>query len=149
MAADESVSMSVIWPTGFQTLLDSPSPAVLTTYRRDSTASVSPVWFRFQDRRFEVVIAEGDVKLSHLRRNQDCSLIVFETVAPFRGVRVDGSPRLIPDTGNRVRSAIAGRYLGVEEGRRFVEQRETPGVVLQFDAAEAHPWDLSGILPDG
>ena len=140
--------MSVIWPTDFQTLLDSPSPAVLTTYRKDSTASVSPVWFRFQDDRFEVVIAEGDVKLSRLRRRQECSLIVFETVAPFRGVRVERSPTLIPDQDNRVRSAIAGRYLGAEEGRRFVEQRDTPGVVLQFDATEAHPWDLSGIMPD-
>jgi hypothetical protein len=140
--------MSVTWPTDFQTLLDSPSPAVLTTYRKDSTASVSPVWFRFHDGRFEVVIAEGDAKLSHLRRRQKCSLIVFETVAPFRGVRVEGSPRLIPDHENRVRSAVAGRYLGPEEGRRFVEQREKPGVVLQFDATEAHPWDLSGILSD-
>jgi len=140
--------MSVIWPTDFQTLLDSPSPAVLTTYRKDSTVSVSPVWFRFHDRRFEVVIAQGDVKLSHLRRRQECLLIVFETVAPFRGVRVERSPRLIPDQDNRVRSAIAGRYLGVEEGRRFVEQRDTPGVVLQFDPTEAHTWDLSGILPD-
>ena len=141
--------MSVIWPTDIQTLLDSPSPAVLTTYRQDSTASVSPVWFRFHDWSFEVVIAEGDVKLSHLRRRRECSLIVFETVAPFRGVRVEGSPRLIPDEDDRVRSAIAGRYLGAEGGRMFVEQRETPGVVLQLDATEAHPWDLSGILPDG
>jgi hypothetical protein len=75
-------------------------------------------------------------------------LIVFETVAPFRGVRVEGLPRLIPDTGNRVRSAIAGRYLGAERGRRFVETRDTPGVVMQLDATEAHSWDLSGILPD-
>ena len=141
--------MSVIWPTDFQTLLDSPSPAVLTTYRRDSTASVSPVWFRFQDRSFEVVIAEGDVKLTHLRRRQECSLIVFETVAPFRGVRVEGPPRLIPDEENRVRSVIAGRYLGAEKGRKFVERRETPGVVLQFEATGARPWDLSGILADG
>jgi hypothetical protein len=140
--------MSVSWPTDFQTLLDSPSPAVLTTYRKDNTASVSPVWFRFHDRRFEVVIAQGDVKLVHLQRRQGCSLIVFETVAPFRGVRVEGPPRLIPDQDNRVRSLIAGRYLGVEEGRGFVERRETPGVVLQFDATEAHPWDLSGILSE-
>jgi len=140
--------MSAIWPTDIETLLDSPSPAVLTTYRQDGTASVSPVWFRFHDRTFEVVIAQGDVKLLHLRRRQECSLIVFETVAPFRGVRVEGPPRLIPDEDNRIRSAIASRYLGAESGRRFVEQRGTPGVVLQLGATEAHSWDLSAILPD-
>jgi len=35
-----------------------PSPAVLTTYRKDGTAVTSPVWFRFRGDTFEVVIAE-------------------------------------------------------------------------------------------
>ena len=51
----------------FATLLAGPSPAVLTTYRRDGTAVPSPVWFR-RDGALEVVIADGDVKLHHLAR---------------------------------------------------------------------------------
>ena len=42
----------------FATLFQAPSPAVLTTYRKDGTAVTSPVWFRFQGDSFEVVIAE-------------------------------------------------------------------------------------------
>ena len=42
----------------FATLFQAPSPAVLTTYRKDGTAAASPVWFRFRDNTFEVVIAE-------------------------------------------------------------------------------------------
>jgi hypothetical protein len=30
-----------------RSLIESPAPAVLTTYRRDGTAHVSPVWFRW------------------------------------------------------------------------------------------------------
>jgi hypothetical protein len=50
----------------FATLFQAPSPAVLTTYRKDGTAVTSPVWFRFRGDTFEVVIAENDVKLHHL-----------------------------------------------------------------------------------
>ena len=50
----------------FATLFEAPSPAVLTTYRKDGTAVTTPVWFRFRDNTFEVVIAENDVKLRHL-----------------------------------------------------------------------------------
>ena len=51
-----------------QSLLDAPSPTVLTTYRRDSSALTTPVWFRFHEDAFEVVLAEGDVKRQHLAR---------------------------------------------------------------------------------
>ena len=53
-----------------QSLLDAPSPAVLTTYRRDSSALTTPVWFRFHEDAFEVVLAEGDVKRQHLERRR-------------------------------------------------------------------------------
>ena len=56
----------------FDSLLQAPSPAVLTTYRKDGTAVTSPVWFRFQDNTFEVVIARDDVKLRHLAARPQC-----------------------------------------------------------------------------
>ena len=54
-------------------LLDAPSPAVLTTYRKDGSALTTPVWFRFHDGAFEVVLAEGDVKRRHLMRHPTVS----------------------------------------------------------------------------
>ena len=51
-----------------QSLIDAPSPAVLTTYRKDGSALTTPVWFRFHEDAFEVVLAEGDVKRQHLAR---------------------------------------------------------------------------------
>ncbi len=75
---------------GVRSLLEAPSPAVLTTYRKDGGALVSPVWFRWRDAGFEVVIAKGDLKLRHLVRDPRCVLVVFEAVRPFRGVEVRG-----------------------------------------------------------
>jgi hypothetical protein len=40
----------------------SPSPAVLTTYRKDGSAHTVPVWYRWTGEAFEVVIAKGDVR---------------------------------------------------------------------------------------
>ena len=135
------------WSRDSEDLLDQPSPAVLTTYRKDGTASVSPVWFRFHQHELEVVIAESDAKLRHLERDPRCSLVVFETQPPFRGVTVEGVSRLEPDVGNQVRLAITSRYLGAETAHRFVEQRQTTGLVLRVSATKVNQWDLSGILP--
>jgi PPOX class probable F420-dependent enzyme len=136
------------WAERVRTLLEAPSPAVLTTYRTDGSAFVSPVWFRWAGGVFEVVIAEGDVKLDHLARDPRCILVVFESVPPFRGIEARGVPELVEGEVT-VREAIAGRYLGVEAGRRFaVERRSKPGVLLRLDDPDPRVWDLSAILSD-
>jgi hypothetical protein len=117
----------------FDSLLQAPSPAVLTTYRKDGTAAVSPVWFRFQDNTFEIVIAQDHVKLRHLAARPECELVVFEAVPPFRGVRVRSrQPMLDPAGALQARAEIATRYLGEERGSRFAAERASPGICCAF-----------------
>jgi len=121
---------------------------VLTTYRKDGSALVSPVWFRWSDGAFEVVIAKGDLKLRHLVREPRCALVVFEAVRPFRGVEVRGVGDLVECDVTPVRTAIAERYLGADDGVRFADERKSkPGVVLRLVPDGPRVWDLSGILP--
>ena len=129
-------------------LLDAPSPAVLTTYRKDGSALTTPVWFRFHDGAFEVVLAEGDVKRRHLMRHPRCLLVIFEAVPPFRGVEIKGEPQLEDMDVSSVRAAIAGRYLGAERGRRFAESRKSPrGTLVRLLPDDPRIWDLAATLP--
>ena len=131
-----------------RSLIDAPSAAVLTTYRKDGSALTTPVWFRFHDSAFEVVLAEGDVKRQHLSRNPGCLLVIFEAVPPFRGVEIKGEPELVDRDVTAVREAIAGRYLGTERGRRFAASRRSPrGTLLRLDPKRSRVWDLADTLP--
>jgi PPOX class probable F420-dependent enzyme len=131
-----------------RSLLEGPSPAVLTTYRKDRSAHTVPVWYRWTGEAFEVVIARGDVKLRHLARDPRCVLVVFEAVRPFRGVEVRGVAELVEGDVASARVAIAGRYLGLEDGERFAaERRSRPGVLLRLVPDGPRVWDLSGVLP--
>jgi PPOX class probable F420-dependent enzyme len=136
------------WADEIRTLLEAPSPAVLTTYRADGSVLVSPVWYRWTAGTFEVVVAEGDVKLRHLARDPRCVLVVFESVPPFRGVEVRCTPELVEGDVTATRDAIAGRYLGAEGGKQFAAARRSkPGVLLRMTATEPRVWNLSAILP--
>ena len=131
-----------------RSLLEAPSPAVLTTYRKDGSAHTARGCFRWVDDAFEVVIAKGDVKLRHLARNPQCVLVVFEAVRPFRGVEARGVAELVEGDVASARVAIAGRFLGLEDGERFAaDRRSRPGVLLRLVADGPRVWDLSGILP--
>jgi len=132
-----------------RSLIDAPSPAVLTTYRRDGTALTTPVWFRFHDGAFEVVLAEGDVKRQHLARTPTCLLVVFEAVPPFRAIEVKGEPELVARDVTDVREAIAGRYLGPDRGRRFAATRlSARGTILRLVPVEPRIWDLAAAIGD-
>jgi PPOX class probable F420-dependent enzyme len=140
--------VSQAWVERLRPLLEAPSPAVLTTYRKDGSAHTVPVWFRWAGQAFEVVIARGDVKLRHLARDPRCVLVVFEAVRPFRGLEVRGVAELIEGDVTSARAVIVGRYLGVGDGERFAaERRSTPGVLLRLVPDSPRVWDLSGILP--
>jgi PPOX class probable F420-dependent enzyme len=141
-------ALSQDWLERVRSLLAAPSPAVLATYKGDGSALVSPVWFRWADGAFEIVIAEGDVKLRHLARDPRCVLVVFEAVPPFRGVEVSGVPELTERDVTAERILVAARYLGDEGGRRFAAERETTrGVLLRLVPDKPRIWDLSAILP--
>jgi PPOX class probable F420-dependent enzyme len=141
--------MTDAWLEGMGSLLDGPSSAVLTTYRKDGSALVTPVWFRWTGHAFEVVIAEGDVKLRHLARDPSCILVVFEATPPFRGVEVRGAAELVEADVTPMRAAIAGRYLGASEGERFAAaRRDKPGILLRLVPDTPRTWSLSAILPD-
>ncbi len=132
--------------TDWDSLLDAPSPAALTTYRKDGSAVSSPVWFRRNGDVLEVVVADDDVKLRHLARRPDCALLVFEAVPPFRGVRVEGIPAQDRANVNQARRAIASAYLGAAGGDQFTASRGA-GVVLRLPLSGARMWDLTAILP--
>lgn len=131
-----------------RTLLEAPAAAVLTTSRRDGTALTTPVWFRWTGGAFEIVIAQGDVKLRHLERDPRCVLVVFETVPPFRGIEVRSEAALESGDVAEIRRSIAARYLGDEAGARFADARVSkPGVLVRLVPEHPRVWDLAAILP--
>jgi hypothetical protein len=128
-------------------LLKAPSAAVLAVYRADGTVLMSPVWFRTVDEWVEVVIAEGDAKLERLRVDPRCVFMAFETVVPFRGLRIQADARLVTDGVREARLAIARRYLGTDDGQRWVDQHTKPGTIVWLPLSAARTWYLGPILP--
>jgi PPOX class probable F420-dependent enzyme len=132
---------------GFESLVAGAAPAVLTTYRKSGEALTTPVWFRVDGDAFEVVIALGDVKLEHLRRDPRVLLVVFEAEPPFRGIEARGTAELVAGDVHDARVEIATRYLGPVLGHRFADDRaDRPGLRMRLVPARLRTWDLQGIL---
>jgi hypothetical protein len=88
------------WTGQVRSLLEAPSPAVLTIYRKDGSAHTVPVWFRWTDPAFEVVIAEGNVKLRHLARDPWCVLVVNDDPGPGAAAADPRQPARLGSVGD-------------------------------------------------
>ena len=73
--------------------------------------------------------------------------MVFESVPPFRGVKIRAEVELDDEGVQEARRAISARYLGAENAENFVAARG-PGVVVRLPMSAARTWDLAGILPE-
>jgi hypothetical protein len=74
--------------------------------------------------------------------------MAFETTRPFRDLRIESDATLSDADVREARLVIASRYLGEADGRRYVEQRTKPGVVVRLPLPGARTWDLRSILPE-
>ena len=134
--------MRKLGPEDLGDLLEQPLVAVLATYRRDGGVLLSPVWHRWRDGGFDVVVGPDDAKLRHLRRDPRASIVVYEHRPPYRGLEARGQVRLVPEGGVEAIASMAVRYLGPEDGRAYAA---TVGesVLVRLEPAEVRGWDFA------
>jgi PPOX class probable F420-dependent enzyme len=127
-------------------LLEQPLVAVLATYRMDGGVLLSPVWHRWREDGFDVVVGPNDVKLRHLRRDPRASIVVYEHQAPYRGLEARGQARLDSDGAAEAIASMAVRYLGPEDGPAYA-QTVTDAVLVRLDPAQVRGWDFADDWP--
>jgi PPOX class probable F420-dependent enzyme len=132
-------------PTDLPGFLDLPIVAVLATHRRDGSVLLSPVWHEWQDGGFNVSTSSGDVKVRHVTRHPNASIVVAESSAPYRGIEVRCTPRLVPDPGNEVGVRLAVRYLGEERGRAYAASLGDD-IVIRLEPGDLRVWDFADEL---
>jgi PPOX class probable F420-dependent enzyme len=118
-----------------------PLVAVLATYRRDGTVLLSPVWHRWRDGGFEVFSGPTDIKVRHLRRNPQASLLVYDQQPPYRGVEIRASAKLLQVERPDFRD-MAVRYLGTEAGEAYAAGA-SDSVLIRLEPGDVRAWDFA------
>lgn len=119
-----------------------PIVAVLATYRRDGTVLLSPVWHRWRDGGFDVLVAPNDIKARHLQHNPNASILVCDDAPPYRGVEIRTTPTVTEiDLGDIVRE-IAVRYLGPEAGGQYAAG-SGDSILIRLEPGHVRAWDFA------
>jgi PPOX class probable F420-dependent enzyme len=133
-------------PEDLADLLEQPLVAVLATYRKDGGVLLSPVWHRWHEGGFDVVVYPGDIKLQHLRRDPRASIVVYEHEPPYRGLEVRGEARLSSEGAAEAIGSMALRYLGPENGPAYAAT-VTNSVLVRLEPDHVRGWDFADDWP--
>jgi PPOX class probable F420-dependent enzyme len=129
-------------PAELGDLLELPLVAVLATYRANGSVLLSPVWHRWRDDGFDVVVGPNDIKLRHLRRDPRASVLVYEHEPPYRGLEARGRVSLLSEGGLDALASMAIRYLGPEDGPAYA-QTVADSVLVRLEPSELRGWDFA------
>jgi len=138
--------MRKLGPAELGDLLEQPLVAVLATYRMDGGVLLSPVWHRWHEDGFDVVVGPNDVKLQHLRRDPRASIVVYEHQAPYRGLEARGEAQLVPGGGAEAIASMAVRYLGPEDGPAYADSVRD-SVLVRLEPTRLRGWDFADDWP--
>jgi PPOX class probable F420-dependent enzyme len=122
-------------------LLDEPLLAVLATLRKDGSVLLSPVYFEWRDRGFNIWVEQGNVKTRHMRRDPRVTILVAESHPPLRAIEVRGRARFVEDAVSETALRIATRYLGPEEGAEDVAALRGSDVIVRIEPGDLRGWD--------
>jgi len=123
-----------------------PRVAVLATYRRDGTVLLSPVWHTWRDGGFDVLTEVEDIKVRHLRRNPQASIVVYDDEPPYRGVEIRTRATIAETATRDALRDVAVRYLGREGGEAYADG--SPECVrIRLEPGNVRAWDFADITP--
>jgi PPOX class probable F420-dependent enzyme len=127
-------------------LLEERRLAVMSTFRKDGTVLLSPLWFLWEDGGFTIAMAAGDGKLKHLRRDPRVTIVVYENRFPYRGFELRGEARLLDVAYGPVIRRIATRYVGADAAGFYDDT--VGGTVARIEPGEARGWDFRDDLAE-
>lgn len=125
-------------------LLEQPILAVLATKRKNGTVLLSPVWHEWSGGGFSIVVWANDIKSKNIQANPDVTVLVAETVHPYRSLEISGTATLealtdpmpfVTRLGMRYISADGAAYVEKYRGTEMELVRVKPGIVRAWDFA--------------
>ena len=118
--------------------------ATLATYGADGTVRLSPVWCEWVNGGFNVVVANGDVKARHLKRDGRVSLVAYTNKTPYRGVEIRTRAVLTTEGAVEVEHRLAHRYLAAAKAEAYLASTTWSPLLVRLEPGELRTWDYSG-----
>jgi len=115
---------------------------VLGANRVRGAPQVLPIWYLYDGEALWMESDKAAPKVLNMRRDPGVSFCVHDEHWPYKGVVIYGKVTFIEEKIMETVQAIATRYLGKSEGKRFADQpRSYDTVLMRIAPHRFYSWD--------
>lgn len=125
-----------------ETLLKEARIGVFATIKKDGAPHMSPMWYIWEDEAIKMWTSMSYSKCKNVLRDSRSSFCVAKDDPPYKGVVMHGEAETSREGVREVAYKIVRRYLGPEEGEKYVQQGlGSDSVIIKFIPQGSYSWD--------
>jgi len=128
------------FPESHRDLLDAPVASLATIDGKGYPQSTL-IWFLYEDGEVKLSLSADRLKIKHLQKRPQCSLLILDYSIPQRYLEVRGDARLEPDDGYAFAKRVGAKY-GAD-----LATYDPPGtqrLVVTIDPVNVYAVDMRG-----
>ena len=133
-----------------QMISDTKIPIRLAYTNNDGIPSVLSLWFVQIDEKIYCATQKSAKIVQYLKKNPVCGFEIAADKPPYKGVRGNGSAKIIDDMGKDVLEILMKKYLGEKESglSKFLKKNSHNEVAIEITPQNLFYYDYSARMKD-
>ena len=133
-----------------QMISETKIPIRLAYTNNDGIPSVLSLWFVQIDEKIYCATQKSAKIVQYLKKNPVCGFEIAADKPPYKGVRGNGSAKIIDDMGKDVLEILMKKYLGEKESglSKFLKKNSHNEVAIEITPQNLFYYDYSARMKD-
>ena len=133
-----------------QMISDTKIPIRLAYTNNDGIPSVLSLWFVQIDEKIYCATQKSAKIVQYLKKNPVCGFEIAADKPPYKGVRGNGSAKIIDDMGKDVLEILMKKYLGEKESglSKFLKKNSHNEIAIEITPQNLFYYDYSARMKD-
>ena len=133
-----------------QMISETKIPIRLAYTNNDGIPSVLSLWFVQIDEKIYCATQKSAKIVQYLKKNPVCGFEIAADKPPYKGVRGNGSVKIIDDMGKDVLQILMKKYLGEKESglSKFLKRNSDNEVAIEITPQNLFYYDYSARMKD-
>ncbi len=120
-------------------------PIRIACLKNNGIPIVLSLWYVLIDDKIYCATQKTAKIVSYLKKNPVCGFEIAGDNPPYRGIRGEGTVRILNEEGKRVLSILIEKYLGQKESNlsNFLKNNSKTEVAIEINPQQIHNYDYS------
>jgi len=131
-------------------LSDAIIPLRISCLKPNNCPIVISLWYEIVDGKIYCATQNSAKVVSYLQKNPSCGFEIAGDKPPYKGVRGEGTARIIKDRGSEILNILIAKYLGDKESglSRLLKQNSGSEVAIEITPQKTFQYDYSKRMRD-